>query len=112
MAEILQHRHLAATAGGGGKFEAGTTETFQGRFNPFHLVEQFFAAFGLGATGGAGPEPVDVGLLGTEFLLLAFKGGLARLPFKGLLLEVLAVVTQVAARDAPFRFNNLIAHPI
>ena len=110
--EVVELGHLAAGAGRRRKTKAGTAKGIDGRFDALHLVEQFFAALGLGAAGGAGPETIDVGLLGGELLLLALKGGLAGFALEGFLLEVLAVVAQVAARDAPLGFNDLVADPI
>ena len=110
--EVVDPCHQAAGAGGGREVETWSGDALQRRLDPLHLLQQLLPAFGLGGAGGAGAEAVDVGLLAAQLLLLPLEGGLAGLPFQGLLLEVLAVVAQIGARDAPLGLHDLRAHPV
>ena len=112
MGQVLDLSDQPAAARCGWELEAGTADALDGGLDPLHLVEQLLAALGLGGSGGAGAEAVDVGLLGGEFLLLPLKGRLAGFPLQRFLLEVVAVVAQVAAGDAPFGLDDLVADPI
>ncbi len=110
--EVLDHRHLGTGTWGIGKAEARASHRLDRCIDHLDLLEQFLAALGLGAAGGAGAEAVDVGLLGGDLLLLAIKCRLGRLLFQLFLLEMGGVVAEVAAGNAPFRGNDLIAHPV
>ena len=112
MGEVTDVGHQPSRAGCIGKAEARSAHGFDRGLEPLDLVEQFFAALGLGGAGGAGPETVDVGLLGAQFFLLPFEGGLGGFPLERFLLEVLAVVAEVAAGDAALGFHDLVADAI
>ena len=97
VAEVMDFCGQPARARCIGEAETGPTHGVDRGLDAFDLVEQFLAALGLGGAGGTGPEAVDVGLLGAEFLLLSLEGGLGGLPFQSFLFQVLAVVAQIRA---------------
>ena len=109
---VFDHHHLPTAAGGRGKAEMQRPHRAFRGFDALHLIQHFFAAFGLGAAGGAGPEFFHKGFLLSEFLLLPLVGAeLGRLVFL-LLPQVGAVVAQVGGGDAALGFHNLGAETI
>ena len=76
MGQVFDVRHQAPRARCFGKAEPRPADTFERGFDPLNFLQQFLPAFGLGGAGGTGPKTVDVGLLGSQLLLLPIKCGL------------------------------------
>ena len=112
MGQVVEDGHLGAGARCRWEAEARAGHAFDRRLDAIDLVELLLSALGLGAAGGTGPEAIDVGLLGRDLLLLAFKGGLGGLPFHRLLFEMGGVVAQIAAGNAAFRGDDLVADAV
>ena len=92
--------------------KTGAAHALDWSIHQLHFVELFFATFRLGTAGGAGSEPVDVGLLGRYLFLLPVVGSLSRLQFLSFLFQMGGVVAQIGAGDPPLSTHNLIADAV